>query len=466
VVLLRHPIDRILSFLRDWRRLSEDDLSILKPEAQSLRRAAMHEDANAFVRRAADSGLVVSFTQSWALMRAALHSLPHDYLSRCDPSPLALATGALDSLFDLVGVVDRMDDVVRCITRDVGACPVESLGQYNKGMPDPERDALSADSLATLEEICADDFKLYAKAQAMFAARLSPAYELADFEAHHLERRLQQLMPRFIHGRRVFSLNDQIIGRGFHGREAADTEDVSVWSGPGTQTVLYLPVPAGERLDLFVDMRGYIHPSVRDSLRIRVDDRDCVFQRTAAQGVLERIVVPVQTTRAYCKLELLVGSTFTPAEAGLADRDARRLGFAVGCYGYSLTPTEGVVVRCSSGSPAEVQQGSRGRAGGSENGEADFSWTRQVSQAWLRSLAATTDPERLVHLLTWDVPEAELDAPPTAAGVMHAFERIHMRPAPQPWLDFWVGRQDVTLRHLYGDLVKGGEFRDRLGRLA
>lgn len=466
VVVLRHPVDRFLSFLRDWRRLSEDDLSILSPKSQSLRRAAMHEDADAFVRRAVDTGLIASMTQTCALMRAALHVLPHDYLSHCDPSPLALATVAIDSFFNVVGTVERMDDVVRCIARDVGACPIESLGHHNKGAADPNRDALSAESLATLGEVCADDFKLYAKAQAMFEARLGPAYDLADFETHHLDRRLQQLTPRFSEGTRVFSLNDQIVGRGFHGREAADTEDVTVWSGPGTQTILYLPVPSAERLDLFVDMRGYIHPSVRESLRIRVDDRNCDLQRTAARGVFERIVVRVQTTRPYCKLELLVSSTFTPAEAGFADRDGRRLGFALRGYGYSLTPTEGVVMRCSSDSPSAVQQGVRGRAGGSENGELEFSWTRQISQAWLRSLAATTDPERLVRLLTWDVPEAELDAPPTAPGVMHAFERIHMRPAPQPWLDFWVGRQDVTLRRLYGELVKGEEFRERLGRLA
>ena len=49
------------------------------------------------------------------------------------------------------------------------------------------------------------------------------------------------------------------------GRQAAATEDGSAWSGPGTQTVLFLPV---------------------------------------------------HTTRPYCKLELLVGSTLMPAEAG------------------------------------------------------------------------------------------------------------------------------------------------------
>jgi hypothetical protein len=464
-VVLREPAIRFVSFLRDWRRLAEEDLVRLSPEAQAMRRTAMTCDADTFVHRHADCRVFRALTQTQALKSAALYGLPRDYLATCDAAPLTLATRALDSLFDLVGVVDRMDDVVRCIARDVGACPIESLGRYNQGAADPERDSLSTESLAILRQVYANDFKLYAKACAMLEARLLPTYSQADFEAQHLERRLQQLTPRFVDGRRVFSLNDQIVGCGFHGRDAADATDVTVWSGPGTRTVLYVPVPPGERLDLHIDIGGYVHPSVGESMRIRVDDRDRAFQRTAARGVLERIIVPVQTSRPYCKVEFFVERTFTLAEAGHADGDARRLGVALRGYGYRLTLPEGVVMRQVPEPPSRLARHSGPDGMPGSDTDTDARWIRQMTTSWLDSLATESDRERLIDLLTWDVPKVELDASPTADGVERAFQRLLMRPAPQEWLDFWVGRPAATLRQLYRDLTNADEFQQRRGRI-
>jgi hypothetical protein len=462
-VVLREPASRFVSFIRDWRRLSEEDLALLPSEAQVIRRSAMACNADTFIRRHADSRIMRGMTQTSILMKAALYGLPVDYLANCDPAPLVLATKALDSLFDLVGVVDRIDDVVRCIARDVGACPVESLGHYNKGAVDPKRDLLSAESLAILQDVCADDFNLYAKAQGMLESKLSPSYEQSDFELQHLDWRLQQLAPRFESGRRVFSLNDQIIGCGVHGRDAGDTEGVTVWTGPSPRTVLYVPVPPRERLDLYVDVGGYIHPSVGESLRIRVDGLDHSFRRTAARDVLERIVVPVHTKQPFCKVELIVDRTYTPAEAGHGGGDSRRLGIALKGYGYCLTPTEGVVFR----QPSDAAPQPSGGKVLSEASHSDCLWIEDMTSRMLRCLATEADPERLIDLMAWDVPASELNATPTAAHVEHAFQRFHLRAAPKQWLDYWVGRPDLTVRHLYRDLVNGDEFkhrRERIGR--
>lgn len=465
VVVLRDPLDRFLSFIRDWRRLSESDLSVLPPAAIALRRAAIDSDADDVVRCAVETGLLASFMQCTPLVSAAIHSLPHDVLAECGAEPRALATRALDSLFDLVGVAERLDDVARCIARDVGVCPVDSLGRFNRGVADPERDALSSGSLAILEEAFAIDRELHQRATAMLQARLEPSYCEADFETRHLERRLEQLTPRFADGGREFSLNDAIVGCGFHGREAADTEQVTVWTGPGTRTVLYLPVPTDERLLVSMDIGGSIQPAVGASLRIRVDGEARDFQRIPHRGGIERIVVPVRTTRPYCKVELLVDRTLTPAEAGRADSDGRRLGIALRGYGYRLEPTEGLVLRDATAPPVRGSQAGRSAGDATTESQADLAWIGHITREWLGHLAAETDPDRLVDLLAFDVPPSALAAPPTAAGVEHAFRRMHVGPAPKDWLDFWVGRPDTTLRHLYRDLLRGGEFRQRLDRL-
>jgi hypothetical protein len=463
-VVLREPISRLTSYVRDWRRLSEEDLRGLPPDAQAICRTAMYDDANTFICRHANDRLLRHMTQTHILMTAAIHGLPRDYLACCDSSPLALAVKALESLFDLVGVVECMDDVVRCIARDVGACPVECLGRWNQGVADARRDLLSEEALFLLRELLADDFELYTKARQMLEARLSPTYSLTDFEANHLESRLQQLTPRFEAGQRWFSLNDQIIGYGLHGREAAETANVTVWSGPNSRTVLYLPVPPRERLDLLVDVGGYIHPSVGDSLRVRVDDQERPVVRTTAIGVLERLIVPVHTTRPWCKLELLVDKTYTPSEAGHCSTDARRLGIALRRYGYALTPTEGVTLRETLVRPLSQAPDSVDKLP-TNDAHQDSLWIQGFMKEWLSHVAAEGDPERLIDVMAWDVSPSELTGSPTASHVEHAYKRFHGQPAPQHWLDYWVGRTDLTVRHLYRDLINGDEFKKRIRRI-
>jgi hypothetical protein len=183
----------------------------------------------------------------------------------------------------------------------------------------------------------------------------------------------------------------------------------------------------------------------------------------AARGI-ERIVVPVRTTRPFCKLELLVDRTLTPAEAGRGGSDARRLGIALRGYGYQLEPTEGLVLRDTAATSARVRAAACSTGDAPPASRTDLAWTARIAEEWLTHLATETDPDRLVALVAWDVSATELAAAPTAAAVERAFRRVHMGPAPQAWLDFWVGRPDTTLRHLYRDLVSGGEFRQRLDR--
>lgn len=135
---------------------------------------------------------------------------------------------------------------------------------------------------------------------------------------------------------RVFSLNDQIIGSGFLGRENRDTDNVFAWTGPRTRAVLYLPVPVAESLKLFLDVSGSMTPAVRESLRIRIDGRNSPFGCEPAANCLERIIVPCTPSRPFAKVELLVDRTFTYPEIGRHSTDARRFGIALKAYGYSL----------------------------------------------------------------------------------------------------------------------------------
>jgi FkbM family methyltransferase len=338
VVILRDPIDRFLSFLRDWRRLTEQDLEQLPPESRDLRRAARTLDADTFVRRFAHHPDITGLQQTWSLVSAAAFALPGSEAS----SVAGLAQDALVRLFDFVGITEKLDLVAQGLARDLGAPPLEGVGRYNAGHSRGAADTLSTESRRLLEQIFADDMDVYRCARDLFEAQArrltTEPYDEAAFEERHLDPRLARLAPRFVDGSTVFSLDDQVIGSGFHGREPPGNAPVSVWTGPGTRSVLYVPVPAGERLDMFFDVAEAITPAVRRSLRIRIDGQEPpILRRSIADGV-ERLALPITTSRSFAKVELLVDRTLTPREAGYDDADSRRLGVNLRGYGYALMP--------------------------------------------------------------------------------------------------------------------------------
>lgn len=96
----------------------------------------------------------------------------------------------------------------------------------------------------------------------------------------------------------------------------------------------------------------------------------------------------------------------------------------------------------------------------------DHAWAYGHANRGLAALADATEPSEIVASVAFDLADEELDAPPTACGIEEAFQRVLCRPAPQAWLEFWLGRKDVALRQLYADLVQGDEFRARIARLA
>jgi hypothetical protein len=339
-IVLREPVDRFLSFLRDWRRAREADIDLLPEAVRPVRAAARTLGADEFLVRFIDHPHIASLSQTNWLRNAALLGLPASYLLNCNPTPLSLAHEALSRLFDFVGIAEQLDVVARCVARDLGVSPPSTIGRHNAGAGDTEKDRLSPDHHAILATKWADDFSLYETAVRQFqdAAKTlaeSP-YDEQAFEDRHLMTRLAQLAPRFTGKERVFSMNDQIVGSGFLGRENPDTDNVFAWTGPETRSVLYLPVPVAERLELFLDITGSITPAVRESVRIRIDGSDSPFRREPAADCMERIVVPFTTSRPFAKVEVLVDRTFTYPEIGHHSTDARRLGIALKAYGYSL----------------------------------------------------------------------------------------------------------------------------------
>jgi hypothetical protein len=96
----------------------------------------------------------------------------------------------------------------------------------------------------------------------------------------------------------------------------------------------------------------------------------------------------------------------------------------------------------------------------------DHEWARSLAERMLQTVA--TAPEDLLTLLAGiiGISESRLDGPPTQEDIEEAFQWLLSQPAPAEWVTWWVGRPDVTLRHLYRDLLVSEHFRMRRQRIA
>ena len=468
--ILREPTSRFVSFLKDWRRLSDAALEPLPAAAREMRLASRTLDVDAFIRSYGDTPAIREMSQTSVLRSAAAFALPADRLVGRNATDLDMARAALDLLHDFVGVFADLDRVVRCIAHDVGAAPPDGIGLYNKGLADPQRDVIGAEGMAMLRRVWGDDFALYDHALARFRDRVAADhYDEAEFERTHLATRLAQLAPRHTGWGRVFSMNDQVIGSGFQGRERPGSSDVVAWTGPRTRAVLYMPVPVDERIDLFLDVADWIADSVRASLRVLVDGRPVAITARPGRRCRERLWMPVQTTRPFVKVELVVDRTLEPAEVGRQGIHRGAHGVAIAGYGFRLASP---LWRAGDPFPGDAALPAPGEGPLEDDGHPERAWALGFANRLLAHLGPDRSEDEVLAVLTYGLTEKELRATPTKEGVEEAFRRTLRRPAPQEWLDFWVGKRrflwinrQLSLRQFYRDLIRGEDFRQLRGRL-
>lgn len=93
----------------------------------------------------------------------------------------------------------------------------------------------------------------------------------------------------------------------------------------------------------------------------------------------------------------------------------------------------------------------------------DYAWARNFAERVLASAAIETD-EGLLRLMTWDLLDTELASATTRESIHLAFQRVLARGPGEPDISHWEARSDLTLRHLFAELLAGEEFRLRRSR--
>jgi hypothetical protein len=161
-------------------------------------------------------------------------------------------------------------------------------------------------------------------------------YTVVLFEKKHVLSRIAELSPVRVGREFVFDMNMGFVGTGFHQREGSLTCNCVRWSGPETQSHIYMRVPRGEDLRIRIYNKGWTDWSARDSLVIEVDGHVRPHRMENAPRMAEIFVVETRSTKPWLKITTRIASTVSDADMRIEGGDDRKKGFAIWGYSYEI----------------------------------------------------------------------------------------------------------------------------------
>jgi hypothetical protein len=336
--VLREPVNRLISQVADWRRLTSDDragvaqaLRACMEDAQKLRLLSLLEKHS----RGAGRYLLDNYLVR-ALAATRLGPLVLQVGDAAELLPAAIAS--LEQDFDLVGLAEHATETRNSLCAHLGWAPAPEIPHLNStsSLSVMREEANEASTL--LSALTQHDAALYERARWLFEARCRPTtgYDLARFEDGPAQASVQRLRGTCYDGRTAFSVRQPLVGYGFHGRDAAGTDHCAVWTGPGTVTRLYMPAPAHTELCLFLWIRGYANEAQRETVRVRVDGQDVPHRFEYEDGYRDRLAVDVIAHRAFITLEIELDRSLTSGQPGQPGSDHRPRGICFDRYGWAI----------------------------------------------------------------------------------------------------------------------------------
>jgi Sulfotransferase family len=335
--VLRDPVQRLISQVSDWKRLTEADTIRHSPEIREYVEDSRRLSLRDFLERHA-TGAGRMFLDNYltrALAAGRIGSLVEDVT---DPDRLRqIALQSLENDYHLIGLTENLDFGRNAFCAMVGLPPAAKIPTINvTRKTDSARHDLrgARDILQFLTRV---DRVVYDRARQLFEQRhrqTAETYDTAEFETRHASGLLNELRATHRAGATCYSVRQPIIGSGFHGRDGAGMPSCAVWTGPETRTTLYVPTPENMPMSLLVWIRGYVDGRQREQLRVRVDGKPTAHHFALAEGYADLLVIPACPSRDFVRLELEIDETLESGEQGDDQYDGRERGIAFDSYGW------------------------------------------------------------------------------------------------------------------------------------
>jgi hypothetical protein len=335
--VLRDPVQRLVSQVSDFRRLSDTDTIDSSANVRACVEDSRHMSLPDLLKKHGQRG-GREFLDNY--MTRSLAAGRFGQLSRAGMAPAELCEVALQSLeedYDLIGLTENMSLSRNALCAMVGLPRARKIPTINAAPRVGCTDLELSDARDILQSLTDVDRVVYDRACQLFDRRhrqAAEAYDTASFETLHAAPLLAQARGYFRDGATRYSVRAPIVGSGFHGRDGAGMPSCAVWSGPETRMTLYIPTPSDMPLSLLVWIRGYVDIRQRDQLRVWVDGRPAVHQFEYAEDYADLLRVDTYASKDFVRIEIDIGVTLESGDPGSELHDSRRLGLAFDSYGW------------------------------------------------------------------------------------------------------------------------------------
>jgi hypothetical protein len=337
MTVLRDPVSRILSQVRDLRREAQVFLDGGQRHPLWLVNRTIELSLKDYLEEASNTPEVWQFFDNYQTRAlAAIHPDDENWLS--DASGLIdLALNNIDTAYDVIGVAENHNGARLEIARRLGFPPDHGDIEKLNVSSDHPASKISMEEIESARAI----LSRLTKADALvYAAALSNAsniaYTEADFERDHAIRVTEGLRPQQQGNHVWFSVKEPLVASGLQSRDGTGLPECRVWTGPSTRSVIYMPAPPGQELELCLQICGYAAPQIREQMYIEIDDCriDHYFEGEPDQA--EVCVVPATSQRPFVKLTIHTGQTADSIEGGQGPGDQRKRGISIDRYGWRI----------------------------------------------------------------------------------------------------------------------------------
>ena len=338
MTMLRDPVERLVSQVSDWRRLGPVDTASDPAFVQACVADSQSMTLCGFLKQYAYGAGRMLFdnymTRALAATRIGRLVLEVDNADRL----LDIARQSLENDYGFVGLTEELDLSRNAICCLLGLPPARPGSVLNESRAASASDQEANHASTLLDDLTRTDQELYRRACQLFNRhhrRIAETYDAKAFETHHATRQLSQLRGMEDEDSTRYSVRDPIIGSGFHGRDSAGQTFCAIWTGPGSKSTLYIPVPSDLPLSLLIWIRGYATLWQRERLRLKIDGHPAKHRFRPADGYADVLIIEASTTRDFVRLEFNTGGTACCLEP--QGYDPRQRGIAINSYGWRRT---------------------------------------------------------------------------------------------------------------------------------
>jgi len=326
--ILRDPISRVISQVKDWKRLRESDIKDLPEENQKFKQFTKENSIYDVIKKWDStelSRLNLSNMQTRLIFKS-FKGLTHEFQNYSRADQIKIALEALHE-YDLIGITENFNSTIKELCYKNKWCPPNKLVKLNSNK---SIEKINIETKNLIKEINSQDIELYEEALQIHSNQITNhQYSLDFFEKNFAENRTRILTPQYKNNTYLFNFNMPIIASGFHFRDAPNSEECAVWTGPSLESSIFFPVVPECDINILLYIKGYSNINIKDSIKIEIEGAIHPHKFKKCESLDSILVVKYITIKSFVHLKIHIDEVYSSEE------DKRLRGISLLKYGFS-----------------------------------------------------------------------------------------------------------------------------------